>query len=196
MALVVTLIVCAKLAGMTTPEAIAQWVRLRADWLKQVLPCSRPTFPCASTYRNVLWVLDAEQVTQVLAQFLIRQAANKHCGEEPSRLLGQAEREQHVHVALDDKTVCGTLSHMATDQKKMHQLGLYEVRTGVLLKEQVVGDKHNELNVVSEFLAPLWVKRRIVSADASHTQHAFCTRVTAAGGDYLLLVIMRDYFVC
>ena len=37
-ALILTLIVLAKLAGMTTLAGIAEWVRLRAAWLNQVLP--------------------------------------------------------------------------------------------------------------------------------------------------------------
>ena len=53
-ALIFTLIVLAKLAGMTTPLAIAEWVRLRAGWLRKVLPgtreklfrAQRPTATC------------------------------------------------------------------------------------------------------------------------------------------------------
>ena len=48
-ALLLTLIVLAKLAGMTSPAAIAEWVRLRGPWLEQVLPCPRHSFPCAAT---------------------------------------------------------------------------------------------------------------------------------------------------
>lgn len=50
-ALILTLIV---LASMTTSAAIAEWVRHRGPWLKQVFPCSRQSFPCAATYSNVL----------------------------------------------------------------------------------------------------------------------------------------------
>src|SRR3984893_19493444 len=53
-ALILTLILLCKLAGMTTPVAIAEWVRLRAGWLRTVLPTTRQTFPCAATYSNVL----------------------------------------------------------------------------------------------------------------------------------------------
>ena len=69
----------------------------------------------------------------------------------------------------------------------MHQVGLYETRTGVLLKEQIVGEKQNELSIVSEFLTPLWVKGRILSADALHTQKTFCATVDAYAGFYLLI---------
>ena len=40
-ALILTLMVLGKLMGMRTPEAIAQWVTERTDWLKDVLPCPR-----------------------------------------------------------------------------------------------------------------------------------------------------------
>ena len=186
-ALILTLIVLAKLAGMTTPRAIAEWVRLRAGRLRKVLPVTRKNFPCAATYSNVLQTLDAEQVNEVVTQLLTRVGAMKRCGDEPSRLLGQAERAEHVHVALDGKTLRGTLGHEAADQRKMHQLALYETGTGLVLKEQVVGDKENELSIVSQFLTPVWVKGRIISADARPTQHTFCSDVTHGGGYFLLV---------
>jgi hypothetical protein len=107
---------------------------LGAGWLSKVLPGTRKYFPCASTYSNVLRTLDGAQVnevvTQGVTQVVTRARAVKRCGDEPSRLVGQAEREEHVHVALDGKTLRGTLGHEAADQRKMHQLALYETRTG------------------------------------------------------------------
>jgi predicted transposase YbfD/YdcC len=186
-ALIFTLILLGKVAGMTTPLAIAEWVRLRAGWLRQVLPITRTSFPCAATYSNVLRAVDAAQVRQVLMQALTRIAATQRCGDEPSRLARQGEAKQHEHVALDGKTLRGTLGHEALDQQKMHQLALYETQTGVLLKEQVTGEKQNELSIVSAFLTPLLVKGRIISADALHTQHAFCFQVKRWDGDYVLI---------
>lgn len=186
-ALILTLIVLGKVAGMTSLAGIAQWVRLRAGWLSKVLPHARSSFPCAATYSNVLRTVDAEQVTQVLNDLLTRLGAEKRCGEEPSRLLAQQERHMHEHVALDGKTLRGTLGHSATDQKKMHQLTLYETQTGVILKEQVTGEKQNELSIVSQFLTPALLKGRIISADALHTQCAFCRAVKRWQGDYVLI---------
>lgn len=175
---ILTLLLLAKLAGMRTPLAIAEWVRHRAESLKEWLPWERESFPCASTYSNVLRTLDAKQLTEVLAQLLTRAEAERRCGDEPSRLGRDEAGQAHQHLALDGKTLRGTLGHVATDEGKMHQLGLYEVKTGVLLKEQVTGEKQNELSIVSQFLTPQLVKGRILSADALHTQHAFCATVT------------------
>jgi predicted transposase YbfD/YdcC len=56
-----------------------------------------------------------------------------------------------------------------------------------VLKEQVVGDKENELSIVSQFLSPVWVKGRIISADARPTQLTFCGDVTHGRGYFLLI---------
>src|SRR5215472_9919555 len=96
------------------------------------------------------------------------------------------EEGEQQHVARDGKTWHGTLGHLAEDQQKMHQVSLYETRTGVVLKEQIVGEKENEVSRVEEFLTRQWMKGRIISADAMHTQQAFCLGVTLAGGDNVL----------
>src|SRR5205823_3643394 len=64
LALLLTLIVLGKVAGMTTLAGVAEWVRLRAGWLSEVLSCTRKSFPCAATYSNVLREVDAKQVRQ------------------------------------------------------------------------------------------------------------------------------------
>ncbi|MEO7021347.1 MAG: transposase family protein [Ktedonobacteraceae bacterium] len=49
LALLLTFVFLAKMAGETTLQAIADWIRLRGPWLQQVLPGTRATFPCVAT---------------------------------------------------------------------------------------------------------------------------------------------------
>ena len=188
LALVLSLLVIGKLAGMTTLTAIAEWVRWRADWLRQVLPATRVQFPCPATYSNVLRAVDADQVTHLLASWLTRLEAARRCGTEPSRLLTQPEaREQHVQVALDGKTLRGTLAHAAPDQRSQHVVALYETQTGVVLAQQAVPDKGNEITLETTLLTPTQVAGRIITADAMHTQRACCADIHRFGGYYVLL---------
>ena len=90
-ALILTLIVLAKLAGMTSLAGIAKWVRLRAGWLNQVLPNPYQSFPCAATYSNVLRALDAQQVRQVLNDLLTRVGAMKREREQVHAGAGAVE---------------------------------------------------------------------------------------------------------
>ena len=49
LALVLTFVLLAKMAGATTLQAITDWVRYRGSWLQHVLPETRVTFPCVAT---------------------------------------------------------------------------------------------------------------------------------------------------
>jgi predicted transposase YbfD/YdcC len=187
LALILSLIVLGKLAGMTSLTGVAEWVRLRADWLKAVLPLNRASLPCASTYGNVLRTVEAQEITHRLSDWLTRLDATRRCGAEPSRLLIQpAAHKQHVHVILDGKTLRGTLGHVASDQQSVHLVSLYEAQTGVVLAQQAVPDKSNEIRLEATLLTPAHVHGRIVTADAMHTQRACCGQITRSGGDYLL----------
>ncbi len=176
LALLLTCVLLAKMAGETTLQAIAEWIRLRKEWLQQVLPDTRASFPCAATYSNVLRSVDPAQVNQRLMDLLTRVRAEQ-----------RAPGEQR-HVALDGKTLRGTQHHLAEDQKKVHQMNLYEAKTGVVLKEIVVAEKANELTHQQEFLTPVLLRGRIITADALHTQRGFCQNTKSAGADYLLFV--------
>src|SRR5215469_6152006 len=145
LALVLSLLLLGKLAGMRSLAAIAEWVRWRAAWLRQVLPDTRATFPCVATSSNVLQAVEAEQVIQVLAHLFTRLEAQRRCDEEPSRKARQPERESHRHVALDGKTLRGTLAHAAPDQQSQHVVTLYETQTGVVLAQQAAPNKANEI---------------------------------------------------
>lgn len=148
--------------------------RLRGAWLTEILPEAGPTFPCAATSSNVLRAVDSVQLNQVLMELLTRvRAAQRKAGE------------QQV-VALDGKTLRGTQGHLAKDQQPMHQVNLYETQTGIVLSEHIVGQKENEVSRIEEFLKPQWITGRLLSADALHTQHAFCLGVRLALGDSLL----------
>ncbi len=49
LALLLTCVLLAKMAGETTLQAMTEWVRLRSSWLQEVLPETRAQFPCAAT---------------------------------------------------------------------------------------------------------------------------------------------------
>ena len=187
LALILTLIVLAKLAGETSLSGVAQWVRERKEYLAQALQLPSTRFPCVATYSYVLQHVDAEEVTNVIHHFFTQQEAKERCGSEPSRLLNQSGREEHAHVALDGKTMRGTLSHEAAEQGPVHLLSLYETRTGIVLAQHQVREKENEISAVKTWLQAFQVQDRIVSADAMHTQRFFCAMLRRFQSHYLLI---------
>src|SRR5439155_21119499 len=49
-----------------------------------------------------------------------------------------------------------------------------------------VADKENEISAVKDLLIPVYVKDRVWTADAIHTQKTACQRIDQLGGKYLL----------
>src|SRR5215469_17759104 len=110
LAVVLPLLVLAKRAGETTMSAATHWVRLRGSWLAERFHLRRAAMPCQNTYRSLLALLDAQEVSQVLAAFFTRWESLRRCGDEPSRLLFQAGRQDKAQIAIDGKTIRATTS--------------------------------------------------------------------------------------
>ncbi len=131
-AFVLTLLILAKLAGASTPKAIADWVRLRADWIKAVFGRHADRLPCANTYKYVCEKLDIAELNQILAAFFEPQPPpSPQAGSSPVSVRARASR----HLALDGKTLRGTVSAPPTRRQKVHLLALYDVKAGVVLQQ-------------------------------------------------------------
>jgi predicted transposase YbfD/YdcC len=203
LSLILTLTLLGKLAGETTINGIVDWVKERKMQLRQLLNWPRD-FPVNSTYSHALAHCDGQEVAKVIAHVLLKARAVERCGSEPSRLLANSqEQERLIQTAMDGKTLRGTLGHASEEQPPVHLLSLYECESGIVLTQQAVKSKENEITAAAALLHPLLVKGRIISADAMHTQRKWCTGVHVYGGYYLALAKenqpatlqdIRDYF--
>ncbi len=190
LAFILTLILLGKMAGEKTISGTIDWIKERKNLLKKQLNWPKG-FPVNSTYSEALAKCDGKEVAQVIAQVILKARAVERCGEEPSRLLAnQQEEEQLIHTAMDGKTLRGTLSHTKEEQPSVHLLSLYECESGIVLTQEMVKSKENEITASGAFLHPLLVKGRIISTDAMHTQRKWCAGVHVYGGYYL--VIAKD----
>jgi predicted transposase YbfD/YdcC len=185
LALILALLLLARLAGETELRAAAQWIKLRKGWIIEQLQLTRASVPCAGTYAYALDKIDAQELLEVVAGCLTRWEAAQRCENEPSRLAEQAGQQEKQHVAVDGKTMRGTLGHESATQPSVHVLSVYEVRTGLVLAQRSVAEKENEITAVKELLTPVYVKDRVWTADAMHTQKTACQRIEQLGGKYL-----------
>ncbi|MBA2396776.1 MAG: ISAs1 family transposase [Ktedonobacteraceae bacterium] len=187
LALICTLLLLGKMAGEKIISGVVDWVKEREEWLRQSLDWPKG-FPVNSTYSEALAHCDGKEVAQIIAQVILKARAEEQCGIEPSRLLAQRQEEEPlIHTAMDGKTMRGTLGHTKEDQPPVHLLSLYDCESGIVLTQEAVKSKENEITASGAFLHPLLVKGRILSADAMHTQKKWCAGVTAYGGYYLVI---------
>ena len=185
LALLLTLLLLARLAGETELRAAAQWIRLRKGWIIEQLHLTRASLPCAGTYGYALERIDAQELLEVVAGCLTRWEAGERCENEASRLSDLGGKQDKQHLAVDGKTMRGTLGHESANQPSVHVLSVYEVRTGLVLAQRSVAEKENEISAVKDLLTPVYVKDRVWTADAMHTQKTACQRIDQLGGKYL-----------
>lgn len=79
-ALVLTLMLLAKLASEQSLRGIAQWVHLRVTWLQTVLPCLDTRTPCANTYRYIH--INVDELNHSLGRFFAQAHEAIATGEE------------------------------------------------------------------------------------------------------------------
>ena len=185
--LLLTLLLLGKLAGETSVNGIVEWIKERQGELRRQLHWPK-RFPTNSTYSEALARCDAQEIVTVIANVLLKARAVDQCGSEPSRLQAHKQEKTLTHVAMDGKTLRGTLGHESEGQPSVHLLSLYECQSGIVLTQRAVQSKENEISAAAALVHPALVKGRIISSDAMHTQRKWCACVHAYEGYYLTIV--------
>jgi predicted transposase YbfD/YdcC len=183
LALILCLLVLAKMAGETSLSGATEWIRHRAALLAEQFRLRRTSMPCQMTYCNVLARVDGKHLDDILKAFFVRWEAEQRCGTEPSRLHTPQGQADHAHLAIDGKTLRATTSQ----PEPVHQLSCYEVATGIVLWHCNVQAKENEISALKPLLTPQLIKGRIFTLDAMHTQRALCAQIHRLAGDYILV---------
>ncbi len=172
LALIVCLVVLAKLAGQKTLSGATEWIRQRSSALAQRFGVCREKMPCQMTYCNVLSKIDAKQLDAILAAFFVRWEAQSRCGEEPSRLQTPQRSADHAHLAIDGKTLRATTAQ----PHPVHQLSCYEVATGIVLWHYTVQENQHEISALKPLLRGEVVKGRIDAAWMRCIPNGTCAR--------------------
>jgi len=178
-AVVLTLLLMAKMAGEQTIAGVAQWVEERIELLGHWLPLTRA--PCANTYRYVCAHLDAQAVLTAVSTVLGPDTAVTMVGATPLR-----------HLACDGKELRGSYRLLADGvQAAQGVLGIYDTASGQMEAMLPIENKGFELKAFRTWLtqqtATGAVAGCLLTADALHTQSGVCKAVRTAGADYLLI---------
>ena len=88
-------------------------------------------------------------------------------------------------VALDGKTLCGTLQRTG---RAIHLLSILDQATGCTLSQTRVDEQTNEAKTALELLRGLVLPGRIVTGDAMFCQREVCQQVLQQQGHYLFVV--------
>ena len=173
LAAVLTIAVCAVLAGARSYAAIAEWAadappRLRA---RLGLPAAVPDL---ATIWRVLIAVDPAALDRAIGAWVSAQLA---AGRPPGR---------RVVLAVDGKTVRGA---RAGDGTAPHLLACLDHGSGTVLAQLEVGAKTNEITRFAGLLGQAGdLTGVLVTADALHAQREHATWLAERGAHYLVTV--------
>lgn len=171
LAMVLLGIFLAKLCGEDKPSGIAEWVKLRGQWLVQLLGLKRESMPHHNTYRRIL----AEAIDE----------------QEFERLVWQRHRHRgragyDVVVAMDGKVMRGTID--PGSENGLCLLAVFLPGEGVTLAQVAIPSHQNEITAAPSLLACVDLRNKVVIGDAMHTQRQVSLQIGKAGGHYLWTV--------
>jgi len=164
------LIFLAKLAGKDKPMEIADWAKNHTDELVALLGLQRKQMPHHNTYRRVF-----QQIISV---------------EEFEALLEEYHQQQHEAdgevLCVDGKVLRGT--RVGGERSGQQVLSLYNGASQQVKAQAMIESKENEIVAAPRLLAQVAVAGKVVTADALHTQRAWCQQIVTAQGQYVLPV--------
>jgi hypothetical protein len=158
---VLTVAICAIISGARSYTAIGEWAMRSSQDLRRRLGCrfdrKRTWFvaPSEPTLRRTIQQVDAAAVDTALNTWLMRQC------------LPAADA-----VALDGKTCRGSRNQQGTQTQL---LAAFLHKQGVVVAQQAIDTKSNEIPAVRPLLANLELTGMVVTADALHTQRDTAT---------------------
>jgi predicted transposase YbfD/YdcC len=171
LALVLLLIILAKMAGQDRPYAMADWISAHATKLISMLGLTCQRLFCLNTLRRVLQdATDLEELQETVCRFLCQ---------------GSPRRGHSMTISIDGKVLRGSLA--LGQDRGLYLLVAYLPEEGVVLLQVAVESNESELTVVPRLLQALDLRGKVVTADALFTQRALSVQIVEAGGDYLWL---------
>jgi predicted transposase YbfD/YdcC len=160
--------ICAVTCGADDYEAIAEFGQAKAEWFQTFLELPNG-IPAHDTFWRVFEALNAEQFQHCFVQWM-------------SAVRQKIAREV---IALDGKTL--RRSHAKKEDKAaIHMVSAWATTNRLVLGQQKVDAKSNEITALPELLRALDFQDCIVTIDAMGCQTAIADLIIEGKGDYLL----------
>jgi hypothetical protein len=172
---VLAIAVCAVLYGARSFRAIGDWSQSLPRKMLFRFGSDYKYPPSEPTIRRVIQSIDAEEFDQRIGEWLLRRS-----------IISTSSSISGCGIAIDGKTLRG--SHNG-GKKPRHLLSAVIHKEGIVIAQEEVDEKTNEIRHFRPLLEYLDISGAVVTADAMHTQRdAADFIVEEKKGDYLFTV--------
>lgn len=171
---IVVIAIMAIIGGANGPTAIAEWGRIKHEFLKAWLPLPHG-IPSKDVFRRVLMALKPQAFQACFLGWV-----------EAMR----AEASEATGVGRPTLAVDGKTDRRSHDRSRnlgaLHVVSVWASEYGLTLAQVATDEKSNEITAIPQVLELVDVKGAIVTIDAIGTQTAIAEQIVDGGGDYIL----------
>jgi predicted transposase YbfD/YdcC len=159
------IIMSAVLCGLDGLAEIMEHAKNRAEFFKNKYGINE--IPSKPTLSRILNMLDGDAVSKVIIKIM----------KERSDIIGSI-------IAVDGKAIRST-SKEGQACSALQILTAYLTESSVVIGQQAIHEKTNEIPVFQAMLNLLDIKGKTITADAMHCQKETCKKIVEAGGHYV-----------
>lgn len=164
----VAIVILATLSGADNMVAVETYGKAKQKWLETFLELPHG-IPSHDTFSRVLALIDPVQMHECFNRWV------KHLSEK---------LELNV-ISIDGKTARGSYDRNK-DLKALHTVSAWASEHHLLLAQQAVESKSNEITAIPELLNLLDISGAIITLDAMGTQRNIAAQIIEQKGDYIL----------
>lgn len=165
---IVTLALCAVLAGAESWGEVEEWGQIKLAWLRTWLGLPNG-IPSHDTFGRVFSRLDPGQLEIGVLRW--------------GQMLAAGAPATGGVIAVDGKTVRAA---RAPQGSALHVVSAWASATRLVVGQEAVDAKSNEITAIPELLSRLDLTGQVVTIDAIGCQTAIAAQIVAQGGDYVL----------
>jgi predicted transposase YbfD/YdcC len=160
---------CAVLCGASSWRYIEEYGKSKLDLLRKFFPYEHGT-PSDDTVRRFFRALNPEEFQRTFVNWI---------GSYFSDL-----REQII--AIDGKASCGSVNIVNKEKSMLHMVSAYATELNLILTQQKVADKSNEITAIPQILESLDLRGATVTIDAMGCQYKIADQIINQKGKYVL----------
>lgn len=165
---ILVLAVLAVIAGAEGWEDIEDYGKYKLSWLRKFLKFKNG-IPSHDTISRVFRALKPGVFQEAFMTWVL--SLHQELGFKQIAIDGKSLRRSHDHASL---------------KKMLHSVSAWSVENRLVLGEQAVDEKSNEITAIPKLLEQLELKGAIVTIDAMGCQKEIAEKITDGGGEYLL----------
>ena len=162
-------LLCGSICGAESWRDFVMFGKEKLDFLREYFPFSAG-IPCKNTFARVCAALEPEQFR---ACFLVWAASLQTVPGEV--------------IAIDGKTLCNSAdTDSGTGAAAIHMVSAFSTDSRLVLAQQKVAEKSNEITAIPALLDLLDVTGHTVTIDAMGCQRSIAQKIRDKGADYVL----------